>query len=219
MILAIRYLEPEYKKTIECLKAVERQGIKVSYIDRNPAGVGSLSEAINRGFKEYWDGSEFVWIVTNVQFEPYLYKKLFNDFKNADTWGAICPVYESDHPFLRQSSFEWACHLQTIPFIEFTAPMVRAKLLQEFPLDESMPYVGQDLDWSHRVKQAGYSLGVDYATSLDHKYIRQSKQHEITKQRLQARRKADKLTVAAIVKKYGKDWPNILQYHKGIASK
>jgi GT2 family glycosyltransferase len=220
MILAIRYKEPEYQKTVECLNAIERQGVKVAYVDRNPEGIGSLSEAINRGFREHWDGSEFVWVITNIQFDAYLYKKLINEFKNCPHVSAICPCYQSDHNFLQPSSFKWQCNTIVIPFIEFTAPMIRASVLKEFPLDEDMPYVGMDLDWSYRVKQAGHTLAVDYATSIEHKYIRHSsKTNPITKQRLKMRKLADKPTIKALESKHGKDWRNILNYHSGIASK
>lgn len=217
MILAVRYQEPEYLKTIECLEKIK--GVKIAFVERKPEGKGSLSEAINRGFREQWDGSEFVFIMTNIQFEPYLYQRLINGIKSSPNLAALCPCYESDHAFLRPHSFKYGFELQQVPFIEFTAPMVRAQCLKDFPLDEDMPYVGQDLDWSYRVKQAGFTLGVDYGTSLEHKYIRKSKMHPITKERLRLRKLADKPTIKKLETKYGKEWPTILQYKNGIASR
>src|ERR1041385_2610206 len=78
-IVAIRYLEPDWEQTKECLVAavdlnrqgweatkgclvaavdLNRQGdsgespLPIHYIDRSPPGTGSLAEAINRGFIE-----------------------------------------------------------------------------------------------------------------------------------------------------------------------
>src|SRR5689334_2221551 len=110
MILAVKYSETEYQKTIECLEKIK--GVKIAFIERKPEGVGSLSEAINRGFREQWDGSEFVWIVTNIQFEPYLYQRLVNGMKSAPNLAALCPAYDSDHKFLRPTSFKWSCDIQ-----------------------------------------------------------------------------------------------------------
>jgi GT2 family glycosyltransferase len=36
--------------------------------------------------------------------------------------------------------------------------LVRASVFQDNPLDEMLPYWGQDLDWSYRVRQNGWKL-------------------------------------------------------------
>ena len=47
-IVSIVYHEPEWIETKKCIEAC---GVPVVYVERSPPGVGSLAEAINRGFK------------------------------------------------------------------------------------------------------------------------------------------------------------------------
>lgn len=214
MILAIRYLESNYMKTVASIKA---EGVPVMYVDRNPAGVGSLAEAINRGVRESHYISEFTWVVTNIRFNPGTYSALVNALHNNPNLAAIAPAYLSDHAFLRPS--KEVDILTGIPFMEFTCAMVRTKVLREFPLDEDMPYVGFDLDWGYRVRQAGYDLGSLKTAYVGHDYIRHAKREPITRRRLAARKAADKPTIAKLELKYGKDWPSLMNYHAGIAAK
>jgi GT2 family glycosyltransferase len=212
MILAIKYEEANYAETV---KSIKREDIPVWYVDRNPAGVGSLAEAINRGLKESGLISEFCWITTNIRFNPGTYLALVNAMIENPDLAAVAPAYLSDHAFLRPSKEVEL--LKGIPFMEFTAAMVRTKVLREFPLDEDMPYVGFDLDWGYRVRQAGYDLASLKTAYVGHEYIRHSKREPITRRRLQMRKMADAKTTAKLVEKYGANWPDLMNYHSGIA--
>lgn len=215
MILAIRYLEANYADTV---KSIKREDVPVVYVDRKPEGVGSLAEAINRGIDHICTNgyiAELTWIVTNVRFNQGVYLALANKMIENPDLAAVAPAYLSDHAFLRPSKEVEL--LKGIPFMEFTAAMVRTKVLREFPLDEDMPYVGFDLDWGYRVKQAGYNLASLKTAYVGHDYIRNSKRETITRQRLQLRKKADAPTTAKLVHKYGENWPDLMNYHSGIA--
>lgn len=218
-ILSVKYEEISWLKTRECIEAT---GLSVVYVDRNPKGCGSLSEAINRGMKEV--ETDYVFLCTNITFKKEVVLELYEQMKylwnnKIALYAAICPVYGSDHPHLRKGSYKFGCALFEVPFIEFTAGIFRTDLLKQFPLDEDMPYVGQDLDWSHRVNEAGYYLGSLKSAEVGHKYIRQTPKTEITLKRLAMRKAADASTIAKLEAKYGSDWRNILKYHNGIASK
>lgn len=213
-ILSIKYEEFEWLKTRECIEATNYEPV---YVDRKPKGIGSLSEAINRGVQEI--EHEFVFLCTNIQFKKSVVDSLYNRIQELPKAAAICPVYKSDHSHLRPSSYAFGFDLFEVPFIEFTAGLFRTDLLKEFPLDEDMPYVGMDLDWSKRVKDAGYTLHSLKSAEIDHSYIRHSLHSEVTKKRLKARKNADAATILKLESKWGKDWRHVLNYHSGIASK
>lgn len=213
-ICAVRYEEFSWLKTRE---DIENTNLPVVYVDRKPKGIGSLSEAINRGVKEIDD--EYVFLATNIGFKKSVIEGLYNRIKELPQAAAICPVYNSDHAHLRPSSYAFGFDLFEVPFVEFTAGIFRTDLLKEFPLDEGMPYVGMDLDWSKRVKDAGYTLHSLKSAEIDHSYIRHSLHSEVTKKRLKARKNSDASTIAKLESKWGKDWRHVLNYHAGIASK
>lgn len=213
-ILSIKYEEFEWLKTRENIEATN---IETVYVDRSPKGIGSLSEAINRGVKQI--EREFTFICTNIRFEKSVVNNLYKKIQTEPTYAAICPVYQSDHSHLRPKSYAFGFDLSEVPFIEFTAGIFRTDLLKRFPLDEDMPYVGMDLHWSKQAKDAGYKLGSLKSAEIDHAYIRHSLHSDITKKRLKARKKADAQTIARLESIYGSDWRNILAYHNGIASK
>jgi hypothetical protein len=43
-IIAIKYEEPEYQQTVDCIKSA---GVSFFFVSRVPSGIGSLAEAIN----------------------------------------------------------------------------------------------------------------------------------------------------------------------------
>jgi hypothetical protein len=228
IVIAVEYLEPEYIATRE---SIEQEAAKyratdqtcdVVYISRK--GVGSLAEAYNRGFREFGKGYDYVWFVSNITIERVMNSGNGSALEmmvtameaNRFTGGkvvAIHPVFDSDHEHLRPIA---SAGLTPCPFVEFTGPMVRAETFNLFPLDERMPYWGHDLDWGHRVRQAGYTMMADHSVILGHSYIRfarkEKRLHPITRQRQANRKRTDAGTELALVKKYGKDWRQILLY-------
>lgn len=213
-ILSIKYEEFTWLKTRECIEAT---GLPVVFVDRNPKGCGSLSEAINRGMKEV--KTPYVFLVTNIEFKPHVPNTLLKSILENPDYIAICPVYNSDHRHLQPSSYLYQSELKEVPFIEFTAGIFESEWLCEFPLDEDMPYVGMDLDWSYQARKMGYKLGSLKSCEIEHTYIRKMNGLPITKKRLKLRKQADAGTIAKLEMKYGKEWRHVLGYYNGIASK
>jgi hypothetical protein len=206
MIVCISYLEPEFQQTLRCLDKVK--GVDIVIVNRQPPGVGSLAEAINRGFKQVND-DPFVWFVTNITFQPDVYHRLCDSI---GSHAAIQPVYSSDHLHLRPATRLRG--VKQVPCVEFTCPLVRSGVFREFPLDEDMPYVYHDLDWSHRVKQVGHTVAVDQRVQIGHTYIRHFKtNHPITWMRKKLRDAAMKPSQDKCKKKYGTNWSKIIWEH------
>lgn len=206
IILSIKYSEPDWQHTQALLN---RHSCPVLYIDRK--GTGSLAEAINRGVKELKGSSaKYIWIVTNVYFQLGDLLRLESQM-DASGCAAIHPSFKSDHAFIRNGGFK---ELATpVPFVEFTAPIVRKEIIEQFPLDEDMPYWGHDLDWGHRVTNAGHTLGVDHAIQLQHAYIRNAMYtHSITEIRKRLRKETDAATTQKLVSLYGENWKQVLKY-------
>lgn len=208
-IVSIVYVEPEWQETKKCIEAT---GLPVVYVDRDPIGVGSLAEAINRGFKNAPE-SEFIWFVTNVTFKKELAEDLLLQMEVCK-YAAIHPSFDSDHPHIRQR--ELTVNLAptlTVPFIEFTAPIVRADIFSKIQLDEKMPYVGHDMAWSYDVRQLGYEVGVYHDYKLGHTYIRHKKTyHPATQRRKQLRSRAVNQTIQRLTERYGKDYKSKIKY-------
>lgn len=213
-ILSVRYEEFSWLKTRE---DIENTNLPVVYVDRKPKGLGSLSEAINRGVKEIED--EYVFLCTNINFKKSVIEGLYNRIKELPQAAAICPVYKSDHSHLRPSSYAFGYDLFEVPFVEFTTGIFRTDLLKRFPLDEDMPYCGMDLHWSKQVKDAGYTLHSLKSVEIDHTYIRNCPGEKITRKRLALRKQADAGTIAKLESIYGKDWRKAVGYYNGIASR
>ena len=233
LIVAVEYMEPEWQQTKTLIEklAADYNGsgngsCTVKYVGRD--GVGSLAEAYNRGFRKA-QGHEYdyVWLLSNISSvsgfvtgevkDPISilieHMCVFDLPGLPSEVAATHPAFESDHLHLRpKKDMDW----EAAPYIEFTAPFIRAEIFAKYPLDEAMPYWGHDLDWSYRVAQAGYTLTVDHSVVLGHSYIRHSKAngtlHAVTRRRLMLRRRSDKSTEAALVAKYGKMWRNVLRW-------
>jgi hypothetical protein len=222
-VVGIRYLEPEWEETKECLVAavdLNRQGdsgespLPIHYIDRCPPGTGSLAEALNRGFSSLitqHPSLSYIWFVTNVTFTPDLLPQLVEAMGANPDYAAIHPCFASDHLFCRPNSSLVTRHssLSPAPFVEFTAPIVRASVFAKFPLDESMPYWGHDLDWGYRVWQAGHKVGVLQSPGplLGHTYVRfldnGNGTSPVTRQRHALRRSTNNATRYQLQQKYG----------------
>ena len=142
-IIAIKYEEPEYQQTVDCIKSA---GYPFIFIDRKPSGIGSLAEAINRGInlgKEQGTNFRYFWIVTNITFAQDVPAKLLAQISIIGA-AAIHPQFASDHKHIREGQ-----GVKSVPFVEFTAAMIDIEQWQ--PLDEKMPYWGHDLDHGYRV--------------------------------------------------------------------
>ena len=201
-IIAIKYEEPEYQQTVDCIKSA---GYPFIFIDRKPSGIGSLAEAINRGVnfgKEQGKDFRYFWIITNITFTPDVPAKLLQTIKEHKA-AAVHPQFASDHKHIREGQ-----GVKSVPFVEFTAAMIDIEQWQ--PLDEKMPYWGHDLDHGYRVNQAGGTILVDHTVTIDHVYIRNAKRHPITMKRLEMRRATDRLTSERLKEKYGAKWREIM---------
>ncbi len=202
LIISIVYHESEWLKTKRCIEAT---GLPMHYVERNPKGVGSLSEAINRGFNQSDAlNHQYAFIVTNITFEPDLPARLADSIGNH---AAIHPAFDSDHIHERPDG---SGLVKPVPFIEFTAAFVDTEIFQYYPLDEKMPYWGMDLDFSYRLWQDGYTVGVDHGATIGHTYIRNAKPDRYTVQRKAARKATNNSTREALRKKYGNEWRNIV---------
>ena len=205
-IVAVKYDEPDWIITNRC---ISQSRFPVHYVDRK--GVGSLAEALNRGFNyilSMKNEIDLVWFVTNVTFNPDLPTKLITQMAQTG-YAAITPAFRSDHPFIRP--VRGCSSTLECPMIEFTAPIVRVSVFKQFPLDENMPYWGHDLDWSHRVRQAHFKLGVYHGGVLGHEYIRNNRRrHPITMKRAALRVSTNVSTRVALEKKYGPNWREVI---------
>lgn len=202
IIISIVYHEPEWQQTKACIEAA---GLPVYYVERNPKGIGSLAEAINRGFiesnaVEY----KYAWIVTNVTFTHDAPVMLQYAIHNRPNLAILHPAFESDHYFCRPDGSNL---IKCVPFVEFTAPIVRTDIFKDNMLDESMPFWGHDPDFGIRMWQQLRAVAVDHGTIVGHIYIRNNTRgHEITKKRFEMRKATDISTKAALARKYGPNW-------------
>lgn len=213
-IIAIIYEEPEWQETRKCLDKI--QCLKL-YVDRQ--GTGSLAAAYNKGYRDLMAYAaanniqiDYVWFVSNPTFLPGTMERLVSAMDSTG-YAAIHPAFNSDHKHLRPvPELKEANVKREVPYIEFTAPIVRADVFAKFPLDEQMPYWGHDLDWSYRVRKDGYILAVHSGVRIEHTYIRNSKPHPVTQRRHQLRKQTNAATTAHLVELYGADWQTVLQY-------
>jgi len=199
-IVAVRYLEPEYKETLKCLSKLD---IPIIFVDRK--GVGSLAEAYNRGFEKV--NSEFVWFISNITFKPNVIFDLLSnirkpnvtldDLSNIKNYAGIHPKFPSHHKFIKYGNGIQECN-----FIEFTAPLIRSEVFKEIKLDESMPYWGHDIAFGIECEKRGYKLAIDHTTEVGHVYIWDSKKNPITEERKRLRTETDLSTKNELNKKY-----------------
>lgn len=207
-IVSVMYLEPEWQETKRCIEAT---GLPVVYVDRNPAGVGSLAEAINRGFR-LAPKSEFIWFVTNITFTPDVPGKLLAAIDGAPSCAGVHPAFNSDHGHIRPRP---TIGLIDVPFIEFTAAMVRASLFDG--LDERMPYVGHDMAWSYDMRMHGHTVAVLHGTEIGHIYIRHNRiPHPATNKRKRLRAAEVQPTIKRLIERYGPDYKSKIQYHDAL---
>lgn len=199
--IQLAYLETGWTaRTFDCLQA---DNVRCLYrADRE--GVGSMSAAFNREAGKVIRSKkapEFIWFVTNVTFEPGTAKALLDAF-DEDTAAVHPRMAGSDHPHIASPA-----GVQDVPFVEWTAPMIRVEALREISLlDEDMPYVGMDLDWSYRARELGWKLRATSQAEIQHTYLRHNAPEIISYLREQLRALYNHQTNEKMVKKYGQNW-------------
>ena len=137
LIVLLEYLEPEFTQTLKC---VEDTGLHYEIVSRD--GVGNMSRAYNTIIDNWSLYYDYFWFVSNVTFDKDMPFKLAETLENTG-WAGVHPAMStSDH------RFQWKNGdvPRETPFIEWTAPMVRADLFRHDPLDEMLPYYYMDLD-------------------------------------------------------------------------
>lgn len=204
-IISIIYQEKEWAETKKFLK---RLNLPTVYVDRN--GVGSMAKAYNRGFDAIIKDHdlEYVWMVSNVVPQYDTLEKLVASMEGYD---AISPSFQSDHAHIRPQFFNG---VKEVPFIEFTAPLVRVETFKRIPLDEQMPYWGHDLSWGYEVRKIGGKVGVHYGTQVRHEYIRHKVKRKplaVTKERQRLRKETNESTRERLRALYGDNWGRILE--------
>lgn len=206
-IVSVVYYEPQWLRTV---RAIEATGLPVFLTDRN--GVGNLAKALNQGFSRVPPEFDLVWFLTNPVFDPAIARDLIEEMENP--WAAVSPAFASDHKHIQPNGGQKTLE---VPFVEFTGPIVRRDVFSEFPLDETMPYAGHDLDWGLRVRQAGHRIGVKHATVFNHAYVRHmDRGNAITKDRQHRRKLAVSATGQRMTEKWGPNWRDELQYQGAI---
>lgn len=202
-VVQLEYLEPGFtEQTRACLVAAGFDPDKIIMATRE--GVGSMSLAFNRAVFGNHIKTPFVWWVTNIRFEPDVPVKLVDAFFNMRELkpAAVHPGFMSDHSHIRN-----ARNVEYAPFIELTAPMFETNRLRHIgPMDEKLPYIGMDIDFSYRAAQFGYKFKVDGTARIEHTYLHQSAPHPISRIRASLRQLHMPATYARLEAKYGPDW-------------
>ena len=199
LIVALEYLEPDWRHTLHSIKET---GLPFEIVSRD--GVGNMSRAYNSILMDASWQADYLWFVSNVTFNkevPFRLAEALSD----NGWAGIHPAMAgSDH------RFQWPDKFNPRPketiFMEWTAPMVRADLFSHDPLDEMLPYYYMDLDWCYRMKQLGHKVGVHHGVEVEHIYLRNKKDHPIGQIRKQLRNYWTPISQKHMVSKYGKDW-------------
>lgn len=215
LIVALEYLEDDWQQTKACIEAT---GLPVVYVSRD--GVGNMARAFNNIaipknviYTETRCGvfvnDVYLWFVTNIVFDKDLPNKLA---KAMDETG-----FAAIHPAMKTSDHihQWpdgSGEVKEVPFVEWTAPMVRADVFLNNPLDEMLQYFYFDLDWSYRVKQQGYKVGVHHGAEINHTYLRNKKPHPISEIRKQLRNYWTPISQAHMESKYGKGWEQLMNW-------
>lgn len=207
-ILALEYMEPDYQQTMKCLVPCQEAGADVFFVSRD--GVGNMSRAFNDGFARYVKGKgyEYVWLLTNVVFEPHVPKRLLHAMTTNADMAAIHPACAaSDHAHLhpRPGAF-----VQDVPFVELMAPMLRVDAFAQVGLQEELWYWYMDLVLSYEVKKRGWRLGCDHMAQVSHTYLRNAAEHPITRVRKELRELLRSTGQRWLVANYGPNWRKVL---------
>lgn len=208
-IIALKYEEPEYKETIKCIEAT---GAPVFWADRD--GVGNYSRALNEAVRKLLNAGirfEYIWMISNIIFDKGVLPSLVKAMNNNPQMAAIHPsMPTSDH--VHQHT-DGSFGVKEVPFIEWTAPIVRFNVFANMMLDEKLAYYYMDLSWSHEVKKAGMKVGVDHSVAVGHVYLRNKKSpHPISAIRAKLRDYWTPISQKHMHDKYGPDWKNLMNW-------
>ena len=206
MIFPMRYLEKDYQQTRECLHALETHG-RIRYAERD--GIGSMTRAWNTVIESmnedlgYVDGIKYYWFPTNIIFDPSVPDRLAGSLDVSGGY-AICPEYLSDHQHLRPDG---SSEVREVPFIEFTAPMIRADVFSSFRLDEEYWYYWWDLIFSRELRRHGMKMYCDHAVKVEHVYLRNNQKKErVSQLREQVRNWRNSIEIPTLETKFGPEW-------------
>lgn len=199
--VVLLYDEPEWtERVFRCLEAA---GFKQPFATADRDGVGSMSKAFNEAVQHSAHRiDKYVWFLTNVTFPPELPAALYETLEADPACAAVHPAFDSDHPHIKN-----AARVDVVPFIEWTAPMIRLEALDDVGLlDTAMPYVHFDLDWSRRALDSDWRLKVDGRYRLEHTYLWKDAPHPISRFRRELRALRHDASVARMREKWGDDW-------------
>jgi len=177
--IILKYSEPGWTaKTVECLRECGFK--KWGEADRD--GVGSMAKAFNRAIGTAAWRYQYIWFITNVTFTPETKIMLLSAFDD-DTAAVHPAMRNSDHPHIRGP-----IKAVEVPFVEWTAPMIRTSALQQIGLlNEDMPYVHFDLEWSYRARVKGWKLKTQGQAEVKHEYLYRNQPEEISQIRARLR--------------------------------
>lgn len=199
-IVALRYEEPYYARTEACIEAT---GLPVYWADRQ--GWGNFSAAMNEAARRVQE--PFIWFITDIEFEPHVPDELLARIVSNDLV-ALHPAHNSDHI---HHIPDGSGSVKEVPFIEFTAPMVRTDVFREVGgLDEDYHYWIMDLLFSKELRERGYRMGVDHGNPIQHVYRRDNIQYPITKKRYEIRKKRALIEEHQLARRFGPKWREIL---------
>lgn len=203
-VIALKYYEKDYPSV---LRNLEKLGSKIYTADRD--GVGSISKAFNTAVKlnlEEIRKTPYLWFVTNIGCHKTAAVDLANALETTNG-AAIHPQFKSDHPHISGKDRTRKPEVQEIPFIEFTAPMIRTDVFLQYFLDEDFWFYYMDLVFSKQLRDAGLKMYVHYGVKIEHVYLRNSGQkEEISKLREKVRQYRDPIEVRLLREKFGEDW-------------
>lgn len=182
--------------------SLERAGFDLdAVIYANRDGVGSMSRAFNDAVINCFGGVEekYIWFVTNVTFGPDLPASLLDALESNPKAAAVHPGMNSSHGFINKAK-----GIEPASFIEWAAPMIRTEAWEDIgELDEDMPYVHFDLDWSHRAKEKGWGLLIDGRERVSHTYLHIKKTNRISQIRSELRSLKHADSLLALNEKWG----------------
>ncbi len=225
-IVALIYEESYWDKTV---KSIESSGLPVVYVDRQ--GVGSMSHAFNSAIselmklKEKGDTFDYIWFVTNIEFDLECIAALVGALDSDQKLVGVHPAHNSDHANHRLGQV-WSKNKEGIwevtkcgddfkgivevPFIEWTAPMVRMNYFVNAPLLEYYSYAFFDLLWSYYARNDN-KVAVVHSARIKHAYLVQNRQKEVISNiRFQLRAYRNKIELAKIKECFGSNWAHTL---------
>jgi GT2 family glycosyltransferase len=135
-------------------------------------------------------------------------KKLAETLFSDESFAQISPVYNSDHPHMRQA----ASAAQVVPWLEPTCTLIKASTIEKvgfWDLDFTLGW-GVDYDYGYRIRQAGLHSVLTNRVELHH--LSKASQTDRNAYGRNAQLEMD--TVMA--RKYGRDWIRITKVNPSL---